>query len=1725
MKFKNVKFYILAIISLLIMFFIFPINAFAEDTGYVEYSYTAFHEYTGQDIYLDDLVLTFNGTTLVKDVDYTISYNDSDYVNAGTKNATITIDENNEYVASNNTKNDTIQYSIIQKSFESADIRIDCSPSFYYNGSDEPTPEFNVYDDAISKDYTLSSDNYEYSATYDYENKTGELTITGKGNYKDSKTVSFTLATRRWGDENLTSVVDSDTTFKGEPAMYFNNDMPTPGVNLKYGDDLLTEGVDYEASLIPASSISSTNELHIKFKGNYYGDYHCNFYYLYQLTKEDPLLEIDEEFFKNPGYSLGLGQTYFPNPEIVYNGETISSDDYTITTVVKDNDGNVHTNGSETGISSEDADGSVYTAYVTIEFANQFSGELQYEIKIGPRIDGAKIVLLDNGNLDESRRTISYYYTGEKIIPSFDLEFEVNSETRTLKINEDFKISNPDDLPTNVDSDGYGVDMYIEGIGNYAGGLSYTILVEPIDAQDLIYDIPEYIIYNNEAVTLDLEIKDKNNNTLVNGTDYSISYENNEAIGNASYYIEFSGNYEGTKEGTFRIISKEITIDDPLLEVIGINDSDYYIGSNTTISPSPIVEYNGETLSSDEYEIIRSITDDDGNEYETRLRQDDANGNVYHGHITIKFTGTYGGSVSYDYEIKPSIETAALSPLDDARVDGNNLYYEYKGKAIEPSFDLLLSISDDETKTLKYGTDFTLSSSEFKFDKIDVTNGSVEFLLKGIGNYAGTAYVYYEIEPKDIENVSINSSKNCYRDGTDLLYDLELYFEDIEFNLVKDTDYTIEYSIVADENKANFKLTGINNFTGENNELSLPLATKKLDDLNITIKYDKEDENVMYFTGSENVPNIIIEDNDSNVLVKDTDYIVEYIGDFTTYGETIAFNITGINDVYGIYSDEFSLESNTIAEIEFEYRGKAKLSVYLENSQYKDYLKEYEDIDIEEAKKYELLVTLNDGYIFNNEEEYSASGILSIIINKYVIDEALEISSEDVYYNGKDIEIDLNVLDKYDNVLIKDKDYSVTFENNDKAGTAKAILEGINNYSGTFNYEFEIKGKDISKNISFDTDNNIYFNVDTDSYLFNVTLTDDELDYSLIKEKDYTLNYEIIDNLNAKIIIEGINNYSGTLTKDVKIASKLLSEMTIDVKYDSKEDNINVMNYTGVETLPIIKITDGEDELIKERDYIINIIGDFKEYASTINFDIVGINNYYGKYSDEYIIKTTVIDEIINESAKEIVSTATESSEFNLNELDFEKLTGLSKEELLKAKEFYNNLEKYVVDKGLDILVNDNLRELGYDTVLEASDIALRLKEFLDEYAVNSGYTNFDSQIDDAINALEIEETKDVAKEELNAFIHRHTKASTMDKLHSVVGEQEEILNSLYYEKWTDDESRAAYFEELNNKVHEIKNVSLVIVKHTQSQAIANNNIEAYYEELKNSGKYNEAQLQLLKEVFDEMQEKVEALLYASKEEDQLAIQEQLNKIVEEAIEKLSGVEISSISTNPDEDNYCVVESTLGMNGKTTLEIENASKNVSFTISRAINSGNVKGEENGILLIKNKDVKEAFDIDLLVDDNKVEEFKGVYTVKILLTDELKQFSNLQIIYIAEDGSLEVHETHVDGDYLVFTTSHFSIYYLLGDKVFDFAPIIKILLSVIAALIIFNVYLVLKIKKKKINELLLVLSFGFVPLSAMISINVLIVSIILGIIAFIFLVVAILLAIKDYKIDRRLADEE
>lgn len=1478
-----------------------------------------------------------------------------------------------------------VKFVLTQRSLNSSEIHYELQKenALYNETLTKPELQIIIYDDnALSDDKIIEDTDYSMSFENDLENKTTTVTITGVNNYKDSFVIeNIPLASVRWGDENLNCDINWDAVgVDTQPGMFYTGSIIKPTINLTYNDTQLIEGTDYDVDIEGGLNVGDSSNVHIVFKGNYYGEAFYNFnvlaissshltitkddYVIYDgnpatldfnikdqydnqleldkdytveyennntygeasytitfkgnysgtgegsfyvirniIEKDDPNLEI--EGLENGDYQIGVSQTYKPNPVVIYNGDRL--DNCTFETVVKDKDGNIHNDGSDPGINSSDSDGSIYYATTTINIVGEYYGTLVYETLLVPRIDTAIVLVTDEkGRLDGN--TIYYSYTGEKIIPSLSVTMEIKGVSVTLEKDVDYIFSKESVLGKDVSN----YDLYLEGIGNYGGSYYLNISIEAISSEDLIFEsIPQYSILAGDGATLDFVIKDINDNTLVLNQDYEVRYENNNAYGDASYTIIFEGNYRGTSEGSFyvaqyavdlgsygidfentysavikdgkasikdkfqdllndygdyitvtnlevetedyqRVTSNfsyndnifpyfvyvnddnieeishlgndfefvwdaalaNITLDDPLFEMSKITNSSYYIGSHQSISGNPYMKYNGEELVSDDYEVTTVIKDKDGNIHyydsgESGISNEDADGSVYTAYVNVKFKGRYTGEINYTYNVCPSIEDFMIVPNDDARLDGNTLYYDFNGKVIVPDFNLEKEING-EIKTLTLGEDFIISYinglSDADFSQKDASDSSIEILVKGINNYAGSAYVYYKIEKRGLDDLRFDLSNNCFVDeNQNVLYELEIYDEAIDYYLTSD-DYTLSYSIEAD--KVNFTIQG-----------------------------------------------------------------------------------------------------------------------------------------------------------------------------------------------------------------------------------------GI--------------------------------------------------------------------------------NYDGEVTKSLNIASNLIKEENISVKYDSPEGNI--MYYTGEKVEPKITIIVGDYELVKDTDYKITYKGDFAEFGSTILYTIDGLADYYGRFSDEFVLEG--ISNIIEEVALEIISSATESVDIDLADINFEDLTSLSKDELIKAKEFYNNLEKYVVDNEIDSLVNNHIKELGSDQVFSVSEIAAMLKDYLDEYAANVGYSNFDSQVDDAINAVTVEEEKGIAKEELTAFIHRHNKATTIEKLHQVVSDKNDELDSIYYEQCLDDESRSGYFEEITNKVHEIKDVTIIIVKHTQSQAIANNNIEAYYEELKNSGKYNDAQLALLKEVFDEMQQKVEGVLSGSNIDAQLEIQEQLNQIVTEAIEKLSNVKITNIETNVESETQALVSSSSGMESNTTLSVEKALTNVSIAISRAIKSNNVYGENDGILLIKNKDVKDAFDINLEVDGQKKTEFEGEYTVRILLDDKLKSFNNLQVIYIASDGSVEVLNTTVDGDYLVFVTTHFSTYYLLGDKLVDFAPVIKILLAVIVALIILIVYLVLRIKKKKISELGFVLSLFLVPLSSIVSINVLMVCIVLGVIAAILLVVAILLAIKDYKIDRGLQDEE
>lgn len=72
------------------------------------------------------------------------------------------------------------------------------------------------------------------------------------------------------------------------------------------------------------------------------------------------------------------------------------------------------------------------------------------------------------------------------------------------------------------------------------------------------------------------------------------------------------------------------------------------------------------------------------------------------------------------------------------------------------------------------------------------------------------------------------------------------------------------------------------------------------------------------------------------------------------------------------------------------------------------------------------------------------------------ISEISKIDIQDCAYYGKAVVPEM-VLENNGTALVKDKDYTVTFKNNDSVGTATAVINGIGNYSSTIEKTFQIK--------------------------------------------------------------------------------------------------------------------------------------------------------------------------------------------------------------------------------------------------------------------------------------------------------------------------------------------------------------------------------------------------------------------------------------------------------------------------------------------------------------------------------------------------------------------------------------------------------------------------------------------------------------------------------------------
>ena len=190
-------------------------------------------------------VITYNGATLTKDVDYTLSY--SNNINVGTATITIT--------GKGNFKGTTSKtFSISARAMTDTSVA-NVSSQTYTGNVISPLPTITYNNKTLKKDtdYTLSYSNNINAGT-------ATITITGKGNFTGTTSKTFSISARAMSDTSVANI--SSQTYTG------NVISPLPTIT--YNNKTLKKDTDYTLSYSDNINVG-TATITITGKGNFTG--------------------------------------------------------------------------------------------------------------------------------------------------------------------------------------------------------------------------------------------------------------------------------------------------------------------------------------------------------------------------------------------------------------------------------------------------------------------------------------------------------------------------------------------------------------------------------------------------------------------------------------------------------------------------------------------------------------------------------------------------------------------------------------------------------------------------------------------------------------------------------------------------------------------------------------------------------------------------------------------------------------------------------------------------------------------------------------------------------------------------------------------------------------------------------------------------------------------------------------------------------------------------------------------------------------------------------------------------------------------------------------------------------------------------------------------------------------------------------------------------------------
>ncbi|MCD7840157.1 MAG: fibronectin type III domain-containing protein [Erysipelotrichaceae bacterium] len=359
-----------------------------------------------------------------------------------------------------------------------------------------------------------------------------------------------------------------------------------------------------------------------------------------------------------------------------------------------------------------------------------------------------------------------------------------------------------------------------------------------------------------------------------------------------------------------------------------------------------------------------------------------------------------------------------------------------------------------------------------------------------------------------------------------------------------------------------------------------------------------------------------------------------YIAVFSCYGSTGAYQLN-TSFLFTSSMPSLAVSNSGSSELKLSWdkiNGATGYEIYRSTSENGTYTKiatttstSYSDKSLTSGKTYYYKVRAYK--TVNNTKAYSD---YSTIVSKKVLTAmsatTISLSNTSMTYTGSALKPTVTV--KNGSTTLKNgTDYTVSYSNNTKVGTATVTITGKGNYTGTVNKTFKINAKSISKFTA---------TLSTSTYTYDgkvkkpsVTLKNGS---TTISSSNYTVTYASgRKNVGTyKVTIKGKGNYTGTITKTFKInpAKTTLKSLTkakkaITVKWTKKTTQVTgyqIQYSTSSKFSSAKTVTISSNKTISKK--ITGLKSNTKYYVRIRTYKTVNGTKYYSGWSSSKNIKT-----------------------------------------------------------------------------------------------------------------------------------------------------------------------------------------------------------------------------------------------------------------------------------------------------------------------------------------------------------------------------------------------------------------------------------------------------------------------------------------------------------------------